>query len=171
MGSQALADASEPNSTVSKIRRYATFFLDFTDAAKKATWYSQAFADGFKPELVFLTNSEARRDSIRKVIASEPRAAGKIAAGALTIREAAQKYRSAVRLPEPPPEKKESVGSPREILPADAAILERYLAESVQIIKQVRHTIRAQKAPAEPSYPASYSEMAALVERLKKSAG
>jgi hypothetical protein len=51
-----------------RLDRYSTFFLGFKGRDMKRTWYSDAFPDGFAPEVCVLARTEARRVRIEAFI-------------------------------------------------------------------------------------------------------
>src|SRR5204863_9284330 len=90
-GSATVRDAKKSTSTMAKLNRYGTFFrapAGDVFAGERETFYERAFKDSWPAEVLFVTPSEARRDSIMRVIAE--RESGdkyKFAARALTLAE------------------------------------------------------------------------------------
>ena len=91
-GSATIRDAKKSTSTMAKLDRYGTFFRAPAGnpfAGERETFYTRAFKDGWPAEVLFVTPSEARRDSIAHVIADrESSDKYKFAARALTLAEA-----------------------------------------------------------------------------------
>ena len=91
-GSATVRDARKSTSTMAKLDRYGTFFCAPAGdvfAAERETFYERAFKDSWPAEVLFVTPSEARRDSIGHVIADrESSDKYKFAARALTLAEA-----------------------------------------------------------------------------------
>jgi hypothetical protein len=87
-----LRDAKKSTSTMAKLDRYGTFFRAPAGnvlAGERETFYTRAFKDGWPAEVFFVTPSEARRDSITRVIAErESSDKYKFPARALTLAEA-----------------------------------------------------------------------------------
>jgi hypothetical protein len=84
-GSATVRDAKKSTSTMAKLDRYGTFFRAPASnpfAGEHETFYERAFRDGWPAEVLFVTPSEARRDSIARVI---------------TVREHSDKYKFAAR--------------------------------------------------------------------------
>ena len=90
-GSATIRDAKKSTSTMAKLDRYGTFFRAPAGnpfAGERETFYTRAFKDGWPAEVLFVTPSEARRDSIARVIADrESSDKYKFAARALTLAE------------------------------------------------------------------------------------
>ncbi len=90
-GSATVRDAKKSTSTKAKLNRYGTFFRAPAGdlfAGERETFYERAFKDSWPAEVLFVTPSEARRDSIMRVIAErESSDKYKFAARALTLAE------------------------------------------------------------------------------------
>src|SRR5438045_2001247 len=97
MGGQAAVvrgdlDAKKATATMAKLDRYGTFLCAPAGnvlADKRETFYTRAFKDGWRPKVLFVSSSEARRQSIADVI--EERASSdkyKVPAKSLTLAEA-----------------------------------------------------------------------------------
>src|SRR5712691_10526526 len=90
-GSATVRDAKKSTSTLAKLNRYGTFFrapAGDVFAGERETFYERAFKDSWPAEVLFVTPSEARRDSIMRVIAErESSDKYKFAARALTLAE------------------------------------------------------------------------------------
>ena len=93
-GSATIRDAKKSTSTMAKLDRYGTFFRAPAGnpfAGERETFYERAFRDGWPAEVLFVTPSAARRDSIARVItAREHSDKYKFAARALTLAESRQ---------------------------------------------------------------------------------
>src|SRR5206468_1971579 len=81
-GSATVYDAKKATSTRAKVGRYVAFFKGN---------YRTHFRDGWKPRLLFVTQSEARRDSIDRLLEKEGfPTTGEYAARSLTLDGARQ---------------------------------------------------------------------------------
>src|SRR5438067_2857806 len=91
-GSATVRDAKKSTSTMAKLDRYGTFLCAPAGnilADKRETYYTRAFKDGWRAKVLFVSPSEARRQSIAAVI--EERAHSdkyKVPAKSLTLAEA-----------------------------------------------------------------------------------
>src|SRR5947209_2697150 len=91
-GSATVRDAKKSTSTMAKLDRYGTFLCAPAGnilADKRETYYTRAFKDGWRAKVLFVTPSEARRQSIADVI--QERAGSdryKVPAKSLTLAEA-----------------------------------------------------------------------------------
>jgi hypothetical protein len=83
-------------STLAKLERYAHFFTGFASSLLREddTWYARSFKDASPAEVLFVTQSEARRDSIAKLIGGFE--VGRVAARAMTVAEAHRNLRRAL---------------------------------------------------------------------------
>jgi len=91
-GSATVRDAKKSTSTMAKLDRYGTFFRapdgNALAGGLSYTAYTRAFSDGWSAEVLFVTQSDARRDSITRVIAERERGDKyKFTARALTLEE------------------------------------------------------------------------------------
>src|SRR5207253_2319814 len=66
-GSATVRNSQHKTATETKIGRYCRFLLGPVHVAGPQTYYSKHFNDGYKPVVVFLTRTEARRDTIVRV--------------------------------------------------------------------------------------------------------
>src|SRR5947209_7097325 len=93
-GSATVRDAKKSTSTMAKLDRYGTFLCApagnlFAD--KRETYYTRAFRDGWRAKVLFVSPSEARRQSIAAVIEQRAhRDKYKVPAKSLTLAEAHQ---------------------------------------------------------------------------------
>src|SRR5439155_10916545 len=91
-GSATIRDAKKSTSTMAKLDRYGTFLrapAGDVFAGERETFYTRAFKDGWPAEVFFVSPSEARRDSITRVIAEREHSDKyKFPARALTLAEA-----------------------------------------------------------------------------------
>lgn len=167
-GENPLQAADKHNATSTKLSAYASMLTGVADPTAKQTWYARAFPDLWQPEVVFLSLSAARRDSILKVIAKwRARAdarARTVAFSAVAIPDAAAHFRDLVGAPPAMP-------SPSPTAPAlssdDIAALASFYREAIATIQSVRHAIRDHKPlSSEPSYPSSHAAVRALLEKL-----
>ncbi|GAC1427163.1 MAG: hypothetical protein NVSMB62_24930 [Acidobacteriaceae bacterium] len=95
-GSATIADAKKSTSTLAKLERYAHFLSGYAGSHfdRSDTWYARSFKEAWPAEVRFVTQSEARRDSITKLIGRfEP---GRLVARALTIEEVLRELRRAL---------------------------------------------------------------------------
>lgn len=146
-------------------------------AASWTTYYAAHFGDDFAPVLLFLTRTQARRDTIRDA-ANERAEAEKrrFDVRSLTIEEAAAELRSLfvheTLSSSCRPLASASLRVPDGIVMAqeDLDLLRRVLDESLHTIQAVRHALRAGRAPTiEPSYPEQAQVARDLLQRLRKS--
>src|SRR5258708_23437868 len=87
-GSATVLDAKKSTSTLAKLERYANFFSGLAGGLfnQSDTWYARSFKEAWPTEVPFVTQSEARRDSITKLINRFEQ--GRLVARALTVAEA-----------------------------------------------------------------------------------
>ena len=107
-GSATVRDAKKSTSTMAKLDRYGNFFCapvgNVLGGGLVDTAYTRAFSDGWSAEVLFVTRTEARRDSITRVIAERERSdKWKFAARALTLEESRRALCRAVYGAEQPP--------------------------------------------------------------------
>jgi Replication-relaxation len=128
-GSATVLDAKKSTSTLAKIDRYGTFYrapAGNVFARGRETGYSSAFKDGWPAEVLFVTASEARRDSINGAIRERHRSDKyKMDARALTLPEA-QRFlcRTVYSADRPPAIARRSGRTPQPLslpLPTDGA--------------------------------------------------
>jgi hypothetical protein len=90
-GTATIRDAKKSTSTMAKLDRYGTFLRAPSDnlvAGQRETYYAHVFDDGWPAEVLFVTRTEARRDSITRVITERERCGKfKFAVRALTLAE------------------------------------------------------------------------------------
>lgn len=90
-GSATIRDAKKSTSTMAKLDRYGTFLRAPSDnlvAGQREAYYAHAFTDDWPAEVLFVTRSEGRRDSITRVIAERERSGKfKFTVRALTLAE------------------------------------------------------------------------------------
>jgi len=87
-GSATIFDAKKSTSTLAKLERYAHFFSSYAGSLsnRSDTWYARSFKEAWPAEVLFVTQSEARRDSITKLIDRFEQ--GRLVARSLTAAEA-----------------------------------------------------------------------------------
>jgi len=107
-GSATVRDAKKSTSTMAKLDRYGTFFRapvgNVLGGGLVDTAYTRAFSDDWSAEVLFVTRTEARRDSITRVITERERSdKWKFAARALTLEESHRALCRAVHGAEQPP--------------------------------------------------------------------
>ena len=95
-GSATVFDAKKSTSTLAKLERYAHFFTGFAGSLFKEsdTWYARSFKEAWPGEVLFVTQSEARRNSIKKLIDRFEK--HQLPARALTVDEAQRDLRRAL---------------------------------------------------------------------------
>ena len=126
-GSATVRDAKKSTSTMAKLDRYGTFFRAPAGnpfAGERETFYERVFRDGWPAEVLFVTPSEARRDSIARVIAAREHSDKyKFAARALTLAESRRVLRCALYGADQPPANAHQVRtatSPATTVPTEA---------------------------------------------------
>ena len=176
-GSATVRNAQHNTATLTKIGRYSNFLLGPTQVSVPQTYYSKHFNDGYKPVVVFLTRTEARRDTIVKVAEEYWGAVdARFELRALTMAEAGAEFRARL-LGETPRPPSPDLNPPRVTKPAtlegtfisfrEIDLLKRFQEESLQIIQRVRHTVRAGKpVTIEPRYPELMNPAAMVLQRL-----
>src|SRR5438309_3456716 len=107
-GSATVRDAKKSTSTMAKLDRYGNFLCapvgDVLGGGLVDTAYTRAFSDGWSAEVLFVTQTEARRDSITGVIAERERSdKWKLAARVLTLEESHRALCRALYGAEQPP--------------------------------------------------------------------
>jgi len=87
-GSATILDAKKSTSTLAKLERYAHFFTGSAGSLfnPSDTWYARSFKEAWPAEVLFVSQSEARRDSIQKLIGRFEQ--GRLVARALTVEDA-----------------------------------------------------------------------------------
>jgi hypothetical protein len=87
-GSATIFDAKKSTSTLAKLERYAHFFTGYAGSLSNQgdTWYARSFKEAWPAEVLFVSQSEARRNSITKLIDRFEQ--GRLVARALTVAEA-----------------------------------------------------------------------------------
>ena len=176
-GSATVRNAQHKTATETKIGRYCKFLLRPVPASGSQTYYTKHFGDGYKPVVVFLTRTEARRDTIVKVAAAYWGVVDvRFELRALTIAEAGAEFRARL-LGEVPPVPSPDLNPPQVIKPAtlegafiafrEIEVLKRFQQEALGIIQRVRHTVRAGKpVTTEPRYPEHMNTAAMVLNRL-----
>lgn len=91
-GSATVRDAKKSTSTMAKLDRYAEFLVGYAGNpfhGERDTFYTRAFKDAWPAEVLFVTSTEARRETIAAVIRERAESIKtKIAAQSLTLTEA-----------------------------------------------------------------------------------
>jgi hypothetical protein len=177
-GSATVRNSQHKTATETKIGRYSKFLLGPTNTSYTQTYYSEHFTDGYKPIVVFLTRTEARRDTIVKVAAEYW---GEIDARfelrALTLAEAGVEFRAQL-LGETPRVPSPDLNPPRVTKPGtlegafisyrEIELLRHFQEEALGIIQNVRHTVRAGRpVAAEPPCPKTMNAAAMVLHRLR----
>jgi hypothetical protein len=158
-GSATVRNSQHKTATETKIGRYCRFLLGPVHVAGPLTYYSKDFSDGYKPVVVFLTRTEARRDTIVKVAEEYwGEVDARFELRALTMAEAGAEFRWRL-LGETPLVPSPDLNPPQVTKPAtlegpfisfrEIELLKRFHEEALYIIQRVRHTVRAGK----PSLP------------------
>ena len=121
-GSATIRDAKKSTSTMAKLDRYGTFLrapAGDVFAGERETFYTRAFKDGWPAEVFFVSPSEARRDSITRVIAERVSSDKyKFRARALTLAEARRVLCRALDGPDQPPGTTRQGGRTPAVAPA-----------------------------------------------------
>ena len=179
-GSATVRNAQHKTATLTKIGRYSKFLLGFTNTSGRETYYSKHFHDGFTPVVVFLTRTEARRDTIVQAAEERWRSIdARFELRALTVSEACTEFRRQLvgdaprsaapsllpaRVPAPATTMDGVLVSFREL-----ELLKRFQEEALQIIQRVRHTVRAGKpVTTEPPYPELWQQAEIVLKRLQR---
>jgi len=91
-GSATVRDAKKSTSTMAKLDRYAEFLVGYAGNpfhGERDTFYTRLFKDTWPAEVLFVSPTEARRDTIARVICERAESIKtKIAARSLTLTEA-----------------------------------------------------------------------------------
>jgi hypothetical protein len=178
-GSATVRNSQHKTATLTKFGRYCSFLLTPTTTSGNETYYSKHFHDGYKPIVVFLTRTAARRDTIVKVAEEYWTAVDRrFHLRALTVAEAATEFRaqligdnarphSAAALANPPFVAAPATLDGVTISFREIDLLKNVYQEAVNIIQGVRHTVRAGKpVTTEPPYPKFIHAAAAVLQRL-----
>ena len=177
-GSATVRNAQHKTATETKIGRYSRFLLGPVHVAGPQTYYSKHFSDGYKPVVVFLTRTEARRDTIVRVAeAYWGEVDARFELRALTMAEAGAEFRWPL-LGETPLVPSPDLNPPQVTKPAtlegtfisfrEIEVLKRFQEEALYVIQHVRHTVRAGKpVVAEPAYPKVMNAAAMVLQRLR----
>jgi hypothetical protein len=90
---------SKTGATVAKLDRYTSFFADLV-GSRRQTAYAEHFPDGFAPELLFVVQTETRRERVRQAVeerrGKDPNPPG-FGVHVLTLEEARARYTPLVR--------------------------------------------------------------------------
>jgi hypothetical protein len=179
-GSATVRNSQHTTATLTKIKRYCSFLLSTTTAFGSETYYSKHFRDGYAPIVVFLTRTAARRDTIVKVAEEYWTAIDRrFALRALTIAEAGTEFRAqligdthqstAAALANPPLVAAPATLHGLMISFREIELLKHFAQEALQIIQEVRHTVRAGRpVTAEPRYPKTMNAAATVLNRLAR---
>jgi hypothetical protein len=176
-GSATVRNAQHKTATLTKLGRYSSFLLTPTTTSGNETYYSKHFHDGYKPIVVFLTRTAARRDTIVKAAEEYWTAIDvRFAVRALTVAEAGAEFRAQL-IGDAPRPVAPLANPPLVAAPAtlegvmisfrEIELLKRFYQEALQIIQEVRHTVRAGKSVlTEPRYPKLMNPAAVVLQRL-----
>lgn len=177
-GSATVRNSQHKTATETKIGRYCKFLLGRADASGPRTCYGEHFNDGYMPIVVFLTRTEARRDTIVKVAEKYWGAIdARFELRALTMAEAGAEFRAQL-LGETPRVPFPDLNPPLVTKPAtldgtfisfrEIELLKHFQQEALGIIQNVRHTVRAGRpVVAEPPYPKVMNAAAMVLNRLR----
>lgn len=172
-GSASVRNDRHKTATLAKIARYAEFFNQYTGNNFKTTFYDRHFKDDLTPIILFLTRTQARRDTIREAAEERNRAdPRKLDIRALMLDEAAAHFRSlffaddrSARTSANPPRSPATDGI--FVASRELGLVKQVVNEALQTIQAVRHTVRARHAVVrEPRYPEHAQAVAQLLERL-----
>lgn len=169
------ASSSKTGATTSKMDRYESFCTLVTGPSTRKTWYAERFADGFKPEVLFLVRTAVRQSAVQRAVDAW-RAVHPLAVG--TFRVATVEHAVTSLLPQvssvtasdnaertAPPVPK-SAGA---LAAAEIKVLFNYFTSAQADFKARRDRARASGA-VPPSYPSNEREVYALLQRLRESA-
>lgn len=158
----ATSNAQRFGATLNKMARYEAYCT--TGPGNGGTWYASRYSDGYKPEVLFLVPTKARRDSVREAIAGwlkkHPMA---------SVRFRAALVEEEVRALVPvvwtgvTPAGRSSFTISLEEAKALRAFYDVVLGE----VKEKRDRARALNA-AKPPYPPGTNAFAALLKRLQE---
>jgi len=172
-GSASVRNDRHKTATLAKIARYADFFNQYTGNGFKTTFYGRHFKDDLTPVILFLTRTQARRDTIREAAEQRNRAdPRKLDIRALMLDEAATHFRSLFFGDKSSPR---TSADPAASSASDGVfvrwreldLVKHVVNEALQTIQSIRHTVRARHAVArEPRYPEHAQSVAQLLERL-----
>lgn len=177
-GSATVRNSQHKTATLTKFGRYSSFLLAPTTTSGNETYYSRHFHDGYKPIVVFLTRTAARRDTIVKAAEEHWTAINRrFALRALTVEEAGAEFRAQL-IGDAPHSNAPVANSPLVAAPAtldgvmvsfrELELLKRFYEEALGIIQRVRHAVRAGKpVTTEPPYPELWQQAETVLKRLQ----
>jgi hypothetical protein len=178
-GSATVRNAQHKTATLTKFGRYCSFLLSTTTAFGSETYYSKHFRDEYKPIVVFLTRTAARRDTIVKVAEEYWTAIDRrFALRALTVAEAGAEFRAQL-IGDAPHSVAPAANPPLVAAPAtldgimisfrELQLLKRFHEEALGIIQRVRHAVRAGRpVTTEPQYPEFWHQAEIVLKRLQR---
>ena len=178
-GSATVRSSQHNTATLTKFGRYSSFLLSTTTAFGSETYYSRHFHDGYKPIVVFLTRTAARRDTIVKAAEEYWSTVDRrFHLRALTVAEAGPEFRAQLVGDNPAPRSAAALANPPLVAaPAtldgvtisfrEIELLKHVYEEAVTIIQGVRHTVRAGRPViSEPPYPKHIHAAMTVLQRL-----
>jgi hypothetical protein len=172
-GSASVRNDRHKTATLAKIARYANFFNQYTGNDFKTTFYDRHFKDDLTPVILFLTRTQARRDTIREAAEQRNREnPRKLDIRALTLDEAAAHVRSLFFGEAAPPRTStDPAASPPPdgvfVRWSELGLVRQFVNDALRTIQVVRHTVPAgQPVAREPRYPEHAQTVAQLLERL-----
>ena len=174
-GTLVLRDASKKTSTITKLARYTQFFTGLADPVPRTTHCANAFADDWRPSLVFVTRTAARKLNILKLLAESKQPPSALTATAVTLEEALAYFPERGAKISPPADPisapssnvaPEALRQPSEFMCAEEiALLQGFFQESIQRIHECRNLARSGGVKP-PGYPARSSDVKELLDRL-----
>ena len=172
-GSASVRNDRHKTATLAKIARYANFFNQYTGNDFKTTFYDRHFKDDLTPIILFLTRTQARRDTIREAAEQRNREnPRKLDIRALMLDQAATYFRSLFFGENPSPRTSASLAAsptPDGVLvrQSELGLVRQVVSEALHAIQAVRHTVRAgHSVSKEPRYPEHAQDVVQLLERL-----
>lgn len=166
---QAVSD-DKPGATISKVERYSEFVNGMADPRARQTFYSKVYADGFKPELLFLVRSDSRARSIKKALEQCTKGPGdtRVPVRALTFDEAVAEFLplvSATSRSRADLLASRSAAGPTGLTADEIGLLRNFYSSMLAVVKTVRAEARAKRATP-PPYPRETQPVYELLERL-----
>jgi hypothetical protein len=184
-GTHSIASANDEKtgSTLAKADRYAKFLLNFTDIATKQTFYSQAFPDGMRPEVLFVVTSPKRGENVNQALDQwgKARVGNVYSMRALTVADASRELRALIgaapRITEERPSRPHTVAAmrpaPGPLLTMEQfQVLARCHREFIDIVHRQhelhRALARSGKVPEFPfePYPRDLDTAGEIMDRL-----
>lgn len=170
----AAASASKTGATTAKMERYEAF-CSLVSGPSKRSWYAERFADGWKPEVLFLVRSKVREGSVQRAVDAWRRAHAHAVCGfrVATVETALAELlpvlgKAAPAVPAAKGGSLQTQPAPREPVLSleEVKALRSFFAAVSAEWKRRRDAARAANHPV-PEYPPGTKDVHALYERLK----